>query len=196
MRFITPLIPLLCLYCVLGFVEVVKYVDARIPQSSAAPTMLRVTPYVLATSLAAVSVYFAVAQRTGPLLHSVELSADQQELFDWLRANVKEDDVVIMGPTNHYWGYLWYANFKGSLLPTPGNVSAAHDSFEAFSASLKKRRVSVIVLHEENYRSAGALDEYFGYDDVDGLIERQPPKDWKPVYEFSKRPCAFRIYRL
>lgn len=195
-RFITPLIPLLCVYCGLGCVEVIRYIDETIPRAFPRHPILHATPYVLATGLVVASGYLAVAQAAHPLLHSVELTDDQNELFGWLRDNVREDDIVVMGPTNHYWGYLWYAKFKGSLRPTPANVSPAQKNLEAFSEYLKRQRVSVIIVHKENYARADVLGEYFDYDDVDGLVERKPMKEWKPVYSSSKKPTAFRIYRL
>ena len=195
-RFITPLIPLVCIYGAVGCVAATQYLDVR--RTSAGPRLSGVVPYVLAAGLLMVAGYLARAQMSRPLLHSVPLSDDQNELFAWLRENVREDDIVVMGPTNRYWGYLWYANFRGSLLPTPGNVSGIQDSdsVDVLTTYLKKRRVSVIVVHKENHLSAVGLGEHFAYDENDGLIERKPIKDWRLVSEYSKKPKAFRIYRL
>jgi hypothetical protein len=195
-RFLVPVIPLLCLYCGVGCVVVVRYLETQMQKLLLRPPLLQATPYIVAICLIALSAYLAAQQLGRPVLHSVTLADDQDELFSWLRNNVTEADIVLMGPTSRYWGYLWYANFKGRLLPTPASATAAQENFESFNAYLKQRHVTVIVVHRENYMSPNALNEYFDYLEGTGLIEKKPIADWKSVYQYSKPPGAFRIYRL
>ncbi|GIW47816.1 MAG: hypothetical protein KatS3mg078_1693 [Deltaproteobacteria bacterium] len=185
------------IYSSLGVIETIRYLDSRLSRSSI--RLLPKVPYVLMAVLILFAGYYMATKKVSSPLHSanIVLSDDQVELFNWLRENVGKEDFVLLGPTNHYWGYLWYAGFKGKLVPTSGNVLPLdEENMEVFSAFLRERNVNVIVLHRENYNNPAALKGFFEYHEGRGLIEKKPVKNWELIYSYSKRPTEFLIYRI
>ena len=196
-RYVTPIIPFMVIYSSLGVIETIRYLDSRLSRSSI--RLLPKVPYVLMAVLILFAGYYMATKKVSSPLHSanIVLSDDQVELFNWLRENVGKEDFVLLGPTNHYWGYLWYAGFKGKLVPTSGNVLPLdEENMEVFSAFLRERNVNVIVLHRENYNNPAALKGFFEYHEGRGLIEKKPVKNWELIYSYSKRPTEFLIYRI
>jgi len=193
-RYIAPLLPVIVIYSAWGSVALAKHIDTKLGAKLESFSLVASIPYVLTTVLILITVYVAGTQKVYPLIHSVDLSEDRYELLGWFRDHVKEDDVVIFGPTQHYWGLLWYAGFKGKL-PITGNGPLVQDSLPAFNTFLKTRNVTLLVLHKENYGSR-ALEDYFEYDDVHGLVEKRPIRGWKLVYKYSRKPTKFLIYQI
>jgi len=136
----------------------------------------------------------------------VELTDDQRDLMQWFGKNVTEEDRVIFRPTKRckasgpcdspYWGWLWYAGFKGTVVMTRWDVPIQTDSLSEFRAYLEKRRVNLIVIHEANYASPKLLAGYFNYDEREGLTQLRHFEGWTLVYSFPGKPTKFLIYRI
>jgi hypothetical protein len=154
-------------------------------------------PYVLAMMLALMIAHQIIKYRGLPALSTLELSEDQQELFSWMKDNVSENDTVLMGPTDYYWGFLWYVDFKGKLLPTAGDdPSFVNEGLDRFNEFLKHNKTSIVILHKENYQYPKALTDYLEYDTINGLTEKKPIDGWKLVKRHSQVPAKFLIYRI
>ncbi|MBI3812647.1 MAG: glycosyltransferase family 39 protein [Nitrospirae bacterium] len=196
MRYLTPLLPLIVAYGAFGGSEFLKEIDRRVPSGYLRFRVSRVVPMALTLFLMPVAAYAAATKNVTPLIHSVDLPDDEHELMDWFRDNVKEDDVVIFRPTVHYWGALWHADFKGKVAMISRHDPLPEMDVSEFRGLLKKRKISLIVLHKEDYASPPILKEYFEYTDRDGLVEKKTMEGWHRVYESAKIPTPFVIYRI
>jgi len=195
-RYQTPLLPLILAYSAFGCVELVKEIDARVLSKFSRFNLYRAVPYILMLLLFPVAAYAAATKNITPLVHPVDLPDDERELMDWFRDNVKEDDVVIFRPTVRYWGALWYADFKGTVDMISRHSPLPEMDLSEFRELLKKRKISLIVLHKENYESPPVLKEYFEYSDNVGLVEKKPMEGWRRVYASRNRPTPFLVYRI
>lgn len=196
-RFITPLLPIFCLYAAFGIQEISKLVDSKLVTHDSRFRYASWIPYTLAVMLVLMVGYQVFKQRGLPAIPTLKLTEDQQELFSWLKDNVTEDDTVLMGPTNHYWGYLWHVGFKGKLLPTAGNdPMIVNEGLAEFNEFLRQRKASIIILHKENYRFPKVLADYFEFDASSGLKEKKPIDGWELVYRQSQVPNRFLVYRI
>lgn len=196
MRYLTPLLPLIVAYGAFGCGEFLKEMDRRVPSGYLLFKTYRVVPTALTLFLMPVAVYAAATKNVTPQIHSVDLPDDKRELMDWFRDNVKEDDVVIFRPTVHYWGLLWHADFKGTVAMISRHDPLPDMDVSEFRDLLKKRKISLIVLHKENYASPPILREYFEYSERDGLLEKKAMEGWHRVYTSTQRPAPFLIYRI
>jgi hypothetical protein len=192
-RYIAPLIPVIAIYSALGVVALANRVDTGLRAKFENFSLVASIPNVLTAVLIVITVYVAGTQQVYPS-HSVDLPEDRYELLEWFKHHVKEDDVVIFGPTRRYWGLLWYAGFKG-FLPLTGDTLLVQESLPAFNTFLNSWNVSLLVLHKENYGSR-ALEDNFEYDDAQGLVEKRPIPGWELVYKHSRSPTEFLIYQM
>ncbi len=195
-RYLTPLLPLILAYCAFGCCEFIKEVDDRVLSKYLQFNLYRAVPYILVLLLIPVATYAMATKSLTPLIHSVDLPDDERELMDWFRDNVKEDDVVIFRPTVRYWGALWYADFKGTVDMISRHSPLPEMDISEFRALLRKRKISLIVLHQEDYASPPLLRDYFEYNDRDGLIEKKTMEGWRRVYASAIKPTPFLIYRI
>ena len=196
-RFITPLLPIFCLYAAFGIQEIFNLVDSKLVTRDSRFRYTSWIPYTLAAMLVLMVGYQVIKQRGLPAIPTLKLTEDQRELFSWLKGNATKDDIVLMGPTNHYWGYLWYVGYKGKLLPTAGNdPMLVNEGIAEWNEFLQRNKASIIILHKENYLYPKALAEYFEYDALSGLKEKKPIDGWELVYRQSKVPTRFLVYRI
>jgi hypothetical protein len=206
MRWIIPLVPLILIHASVGIVQLVKYVDRWLSTTRFKLNLSDHIPETLCAILIVVGAYLAPTRKLRPLLHAVELTDDQRDLMQWFGKNVREDDAVIFRPTKRcdanghcddpYWGLLWYAGFKGTVVMTRRDWPIQAESLAALRAYLRKRKVSMIVIHEGNYRSPGLLADYFTYDDQAGLRQVKDLEGWRLVYRYPGKPTKFYIYRV
>jgi hypothetical protein len=196
-RFLTPLLPIFCLYTAYGIQEISNFVDGKLFRSVSRIRIAPIIPYALAVMLALMITHQVIKYRGLPAISTLELSEDQQELFSWMKDNVSENDTVLMGPTDYYWGFLWYVDFKGKLLPTAGNNPLlVNEGLDRFNEFLNDNKANIVILHKENYQYPKALTDYFEFDAINGLKEKKPVDGWELVYRHSQMPVKFLIYRI
>jgi Dolichyl-phosphate-mannose-protein mannosyltransferase len=205
-RWIMPLVPLILIHASAGIVRLCSAAERRL---SVTPFRLNVShhlPVALCAMLIFAVGYLATTVRVRPLIHPVELTDDQRDLMQWLGKNVNDEDRVILRPTkrcrgvgpcdNPYWGWLWSAGFKGTVVMTRWDSPIQSGTMSEFRAYLMKRRVNMIVIHEANYASPKLLTDYFNYDDRDGVRQVRDLEGWQLVYSYPGKPTKFLIYRL
>ena len=196
-RFLTPLLPIFCMYTALGIQEISNLIDRRLFNSVSRLRTAPMVHYALAMMLALLIAHQIIKYRGLPAISTLELSEDQQDLFSWMKDNVSENDTVLMGPTDYYWGFLWYVDFKGKLLPTAGNNPLlVNESLDRFNEFLKKNNVSIVILHKENYQYPKILADYLEFDATGGLTEKKSIDGWGLVKRHSQVPAKFLIYRI
>lgn len=188
-RFITPLIPLLLIFSSLEIVEFLDYCKG-IFNKWLKFNPLSILPYVLGAILILTSFYSVVTRSISNPLSSVKFADDYYELLNWMRNNIKENDIFILGPTHYY--SFWYLDLKGKEISFP-----MINDFSEFRSFIKEKGVTFIILHKETYlRRQDLLKEYFEYNEVNGLIEKKPVDGWSFIYGQSGKPTQFRIYRV
>jgi 4-amino-4-deoxy-L-arabinose transferase-like glycosyltransferase len=205
-RWIIPLVPLILVHASVGIVQLCKAVEQWLSATRFKLNVNNHVPAALCVMLIIAGGYLAATIKTRPLIHPVELTDDQRDLMQWLGRNVKDEDRVILRPTKRckgtgacdspYWGWLWYAGFKGTLVMTRWDVPIQADSLSGFRTYLTKRRVNMIVIHESNYASPKLLADYFKYDEREGLTQLRELEGWKLVYSYPGKPTKFLIYRI
>jgi hypothetical protein len=201
-RFIAPLIPFVILYAARALVGAFVAAGERVAavaSGGAGPTQWArgaLAAGLVVTAAAALAI--PLVQGGGvPEVTPVVLDDDQAELFGYLRDSAGEDDVLLIGPTARYWGYLWYANFRGRLLPTAGNHPLLlNASVAEFTTYLRSRGVTTVMVHEENVASPRSLEGYFARDSRHGLSQIQPIDGWRLVRSHSGQPVRFLVYKL
>jgi 4-amino-4-deoxy-L-arabinose transferase-like glycosyltransferase len=197
-RFIMSLIPVILLYAADTMSRGFQRLGNRFATAGMAP---RDWNRSLAAGLAGGSalILAAVLVRYGgvPTVASMQVAQDQEELFSYLRATSGEYDGLLIGPTNRYWGYLWYARYQGKLIPTAGNSPLLREkTVEEFTAFLESRGVNTIVVHAENVSSPRSLQDHFRYSEEEGLSQVRPIAGWQLVHRHSAKPVRFLIFRL
>jgi 4-amino-4-deoxy-L-arabinose transferase-like glycosyltransferase len=205
-RWIMPLIPLILIHASAGIVQLGDSVERRLSVTRFRLTVIQHAPAAICAMLIIVGGYLAATVTVRPLIHPVALTDDQRDLMQWFGKNVKDDDRVIFRPTlrckgtgpcdNPYWGWLWYAGFKGTVIMTRWDVPIQTETLSEFRAYLLKRRVTMIVIHEANYRSPKLLADYFNYDEREGLTQVKELEGWRLVYSYPGKPTKFRIYKI
>ncbi len=196
MRYLTPLLPLILAYSAFGCSELLKEIDRHIPSGYLRFKTYRIVPIAFTLLLIVVAVSAAATKNVTPQIHSIVIPDDKRELMDWFKDNVTESDIVIFRPTVRYWGLLWHANFKGTV-----DMISRHDplpdmDISEFRDLIKRRKISLIVLHKENYQSPPILREYFEYSERDGMVEKKAMAGWHLVYKSTQRPTSFLIYKI
>jgi hypothetical protein len=194
-RFIAPLIPILCMYTALGLIIALRYFDESVVAGRGKVSLAKWVPAVLTVFLVLIAGYILKTPNVNLVSEPIRLSEDQEELFSWMRDNVEKDDVVFMTPTNRYWGLLWVKGFKGKLVVV-NKLGLSEESMATLDEFLKKRNVSIVILHQQNYSSLEPVMEYVVYNDSDGLIEKRAITGWKFAYKHSEKPTKFLIYQL
>lgn len=196
-RYIAPLIPIIIFYFVSGLKRAIdmalkwKRINSEINSSSYENAILA----GLTSLIIFGQIYFLYVNRNQPLLHPMALAADQEDLFSWIRSKTSHKSTLLLGPTNRYWGYLWYANYKGKIITNAGNSQIFKNStIDDFTNFLINRSVSHIVIHIENYMSPTALLDYFEISQDKVLGCKVTPALWKQYYRFSDQKYAFYIF--
>jgi Dolichyl-phosphate-mannose-protein mannosyltransferase len=205
-RWIFPLVPLILIHASAGTVQLCEAVERRLSGTRFKLNVSNRVPAALCAMLIVAGGYYTATVRVRPLIHPVELTDDQRDLMQWFGKNVNDEDRVIFRPTkrckgigpcdNPYWGWLWYAGFKGTVIMTRRDVPIQAESLSEFRAYLMKRRVNMIVIHEANYASPKLLTDYFNYDEREGLTQSRDLEGWQLVYEYPGKPTKFLIYRV
>jgi hypothetical protein len=193
-RFVMPLIPLAVTYASHAVCGAIGRLHATRTQAA------RLDPRLLAAGALVICGFFAcgaVLMRSGgiPALAPAALDRDQEELFAYLRDNARDEDGLLLAPTRRYFGYLWYANYRGKEVTAAGNSPLmVSSSLTDFTGFLKSRGVTIVVVHSENLSSPPALRDYFDYDQERGLSQTQDIDGWNLVHRDSGR--RFLIFRL
>lgn len=189
-RFITPLIPLLLIFSSLGIIEFLGYF-IEIFDKWLKFNPLSILPYVLGVFLILTSGYSVATRSISNPLNSVKFADGYYELLNWMRNNIKENDVYILAPAHNY-SLSWYLDLKGKPISFP-----MLNDFSEFRSFIKQKGVTFIILHKETYqRRQNLLKDYFEYNEVDGLFEKKPVDGWNFIYGQSGKPTQFRIYRV
>lgn len=194
-RYIAPLIPVMIFFFIAGIRRALQWICTVLHIDPEKRCYRHAILAGLVICMVAGQGYVIYRNRNQPLVHPLTLSTDQQELFDWIRQNTNQNHTLLLGPTYRYWGYLWYAHYKGKLVTTAGNSPLfENEPLDRFNQFLKDCGVSHIVIHAENYRHPKTLLEYFHLDPDKVLRCRESPPQWKPYYHYPGIRRQFFIF--
>ena len=194
-RYISPLIPFFCMYSAVGFAGALGYLDKEVLAKWEMVATLKWLPACMMVLLVFIAGYVTMTQQVHLPNPPAALHEDLDELYGWLKRNVKHNDLVL----GDLGDYLWLAEFQGKFgrldrLETSevGNMSLLNE----FLRNRPERNETYVIINKNNVLSPGFLGNYFGYTDVDGIIETKHIEGWSRAYTHSKRPADFLIYRI
>ena len=197
-RYITPLIPLMIFYFVAGLRRIAQWIGAALHIEPEKWPCRQAILAGLVVCLIAGQVYVIYRYRNQSLVHPpLALAADQQEFLDWIRQNLDRRHTLVLAPTSRYWGYMWYAHYKGKLAGNPGSSPLfADEPIERITQFLRETPVSHIAIHSENYRQPKAFLDYFQLGSDKVLRCREVPSRWNPCYHYDGQEKQFFIFSI
>jgi len=193
-RYISPLIPFFCMYSAVGFAGALGYLDKEVLAKWEMVGTLKWLPACIMVLLVLIAGYVTMTQQVHLPNPPAALHEDLDELYGWLKRNVKHNDLVLgdLGLC------LWLVEFQGKNRTLDRfNTSEVGDMslFNQFLSITSERNETYLIINKKNILTPGFLGNNFGYTDGDGIIETKYIKGWSRAYTHSKRPADFVIYR-
>ena len=201
-RFFLPLIPFTWIYISLGiFISLdfiyKKFFLARHNKFN----LISYVPHIMVIILLLFLTFTITKKEVKNPLNSVEYSENSLDLLQWLRDNLKKDDLYTMGPN-----FNWQLE-KGTWVLPPriywGNMS----KFESF---IRRHHILYIIMDlntledfSSKFNFTGEvisnkkndMDEYFAYDPINGITEKKRVDGWDLIYKDKKEPVEFLVYK-
>jgi hypothetical protein len=197
-RFIAPLIPLICLYAAVGIVAILTALDRRLATRSIRISLQRWFPPGLIVLCLSALGYVLATHDTGLPGSLPPIPQDHIELHRWLEQKMSDDDLIMVSHDTPYWQYLWLAKFHGRWAFWLANSREVQEEsiaeFNRLLGEKRARRNRYILLHREDVVRTAGLAPYFAWSETDGLGPAQPIEGWTQVYRHSQRPSLFLIY--
>lgn len=186
-RFLAPLIPVVAVYA--G--EALWRWCARVPAPRRAGGSVAVAGFAVIVALAGTA-------SAGGFARGLErLAADPAyaRIRDWMDHELAEGSTVLLGPARRFHGLWWTLTAPVSRVPAPQASSLAD-----FLQYLAERRVTHLVVHEENTRDlrgplAEALAPYWDVTNDGGIQERSPLPGWRLADADPSTVPQFLVYR-
>jgi hypothetical protein len=199
-RFLAPLVPLICLYAAVGIAAVLTAVDDRLAVYSSRISLREWLPASLTVSMMCVVLYVLVTQDTHLPGSLPPIPEDHAEVHQWLVQNMTDDDVIMVSGMTPYWRYLWLAKFHGRWAFWYQNArEVTEDGVVALTRLLGSKRARnrrYILLHRDDVLWTAALQRFVVWNERDGFETVKPIEGWTRVYQHSNRPSSFVIYQV
>ncbi|HSE57799.1 MAG TPA: glycosyltransferase family 39 protein [Nitrospiraceae bacterium] len=199
-RFIAPLIPVICLYAAVGIVAILTAVDRRLATRSSGISLQKLLPPVLVVVCVATLGYVLGTYNTRLPGSLPPIPQDHTELYRWLEQNMSDDDLIMVSHNTPYWRYLWLAKFHGRWAFWLANSRKVQEESIAELTRLlgekRARRNRYILFHRDDVIRTASLEPYFVWRETDGLRPAHPIEGWTEVYRHQERPALFLIYRV
>jgi hypothetical protein len=199
-RFIAPLIPVICLYAAVGIVAILTAVDRRPATRSLGISLQKLLPPVLVVVCVATLGYVLATYNTRLPGSLPPIPQDHTELYRWLEQNLSDDDLIMVSHNTPYWRYLWLTKFHGRWAFWLANSREVQETSIAELTHLlgEKRapRNRYILFHRDDVMRTASLEPYFVWRETDGLRPAHPIEGWTEVYRHQQRPALFLIYRV
>jgi hypothetical protein len=201
-RYYLPLIPFIWIYIALGIFTLTDYAVKRFAKQYKFKINLYISIFLIIILLFHAGFQFWDKEINNPL-NSVEYNESRDDILNWLRKNLDEDDQYTMGPN-----FNWQLK-KGTWILPP---VVAWADFLKFRSFVKRHNVTYIIIDSntiEDFTNTRnilgekvevngeqSFTEYFEYDPIEGIIEKKKVNDWNIVYKDQKEPVGFIIYNL
>ncbi len=194
-RFISVLIPFVCLYSALGFTRALSYLDDTVFQKILGVSTRKWLPAFLGVFFVLIAGYAVVTQEVHLPENPAPLSEDFVEVSTWIETKLHNHDLLLMGTGNPYDIYAWHVGLRGKIaiwrpemsVFEQGGIQLLNQMLENESAGPGR----YVIIYKDDILRSGFLAEYFTYDGVNGIRELQPIEGWKLVYKHSQNSNHF-----
>ena len=198
-RFISVLIPFVCMYSAIGFTRALTYLDNTVFQKILGVTTRKGLPVLLGVFFVLIAGYVLVTQEVHLPGNPAPLSEDFNEISTWLGTTVHNHDLVLLGATNPYHVYAWHVGLRGKIAIWRPEMSVFEQGgVQLLNRILENKRAGpgrYVIIHKDDVLRSNFLANHFTYDGVNGIRELQPIEGWKLVYKHSQKPTMFLIYQ-
>ncbi|GFP26893.1 hypothetical protein HKBW3S33_00307 [Candidatus Hakubella thermalkaliphila] len=180
-RFLVPLIPMISVIASLSLSNLIQLSPRK---------LITVLPYLLIVALvftAGIALYSEPIQNP---FTNIEFADGYFDLLNWMKANIKEGDVYILGPTHSY-NFEWHSSLGGRRIDFP--LLSSYDEWEKFS---KDNNVVYVILEKQILeRRKDILGNYFSYEPEKGLVMLKEMEGWRIAFKDQREPTSFLVLR-
>lgn len=202
-RYFLPLIPVMWIYVALGTFTILDLLNKNFSLKYYNFNLASSIPYILILFLILNAGFILTKKDIKNPLSSVVYSESRFDLLNWLRANLKKDDLYTMGPN-----FNWQLE-KGTWVLPPRVTWADFSKFQSF---VKKHNISYAIIDSftlsdltNPFDFTGAkiavnreksIESHFAYDTLNGITEKKRVGGWNLIYKDQKKPTDFLVYKL
>ncbi|MFO0775245.1 MAG: glycosyltransferase family 39 protein [Nitrospiraceae bacterium] len=201
-RFLVPLLSLLCLYAACGIRECIRWASRRTVRESDGLRIDRMLRNCLTGVLAALVASLLVRTATSTAPSPMTFTRDVEAVRVWMQTQVHPHDAVVTFNKNPYWNYSWYVGMQGEIVGWGKGHEQAPDGGEdvlrRLVVAVPKASRRWLLVHERDLPSLPVLQRFLSVDPQRGLIdiERARPAGWEIAFADPEVPARFVIYRL
>ncbi|BCA56889.1 hypothetical protein W02_40290 [Nitrospira sp. KM1] len=198
-RFVMPLIPVICLYAAEGFLRLAAFFQTKWLAGTHPSSLKQAIVHVNGAGLLLIVVALGISGVRTPERH-FSFGQDFEDMSRWAESNTQSNDLILMSTANPYWRYAWHVGFKGQIKIWHANSLFFPEADVSFlKTALQDRgaaRNSYAIIHEGDLRLQPILTRHFDSVSPYGLIEKQAVDGWQLIYTDSSHPAKFLIYRV
>jgi hypothetical protein len=180
-RFWVPLIPMISVIASLSLSNLIQLSPRK---------LVSLLPYFLILALLFTAGFALYSKPIQNPFTNIEFADGHFDLLNWMKANIKEGDVYILGPTDSY-NFEWHSSLEGRRIHFP--LLSSYDEWEKFS---KDNNVVYVILEKEILeRRQHILGNYFSYEPEKGLVMLKEMKGWTIAFKDQREPTSFLVLR-
>lgn len=189
-RYLLPILPFLWIYISFGALSILDLIVKNFMRRHVKLDINSFMPLVLLIIII-VSVFSAYRQSNmNNPLNSVKYPPERLKILNWLRINLKEDEVYTMGPN-----FNWQLE-RGTWVVPP---IASMANFPKAVDFIKRHDIDYIIIEKKyiEYLQKGTTTDYAKYFSIDsqGIKSKEKPYNWNIVYTDQDYPIDFVIYK-
>lgn len=201
-RYFLPLVPFMWIYISLGINSVLDFINKNFSLKYYKFNLTTYIPYIFILVLTVYAVLILTNKKLNNPLNSITYSESRLDLLNWLRINLKKNNLYTMGPNIN-----WQLEQGTWILPP----RIAMGDLSKFRSFVKKHHVQYIIMdsytwddftNTRNFTGAKVFnkkqlaEDHFAYDPIGGMKEKKKIDGWELIYKDPIKPTDFIIYKL